>query len=99
KMICGLIRPSTGIVRLQGHDPFYRRKEALQGVGCVIEEPIVYTSLDPITYLSYLGELRGMKNPDLSKRIEEVLEFTNLTRWSRTKIGKFSRGMRQKLVL
>ncbi|MFN4134005.1 MAG: ATP-binding cassette domain-containing protein, partial [Candidatus Hadarchaeales archaeon] len=43
--------------------------------------------------------LKGMKNPELSRCIKEVLEFTNLARWSRTKIGKFSRGMRQKLVL
>jgi len=47
--------------------------------------------------LSYLGKLRNMADDDLKKRILQVLEMVKLSEWKNTKIGKFSRGMKQRL--
>ncbi|MEW6593029.1 MAG: ABC transporter ATP-binding protein [Candidatus Hadarchaeota archaeon] len=98
KILCGLLRPNSGRAYVNGFDPFYSRKEALEGVGCLVEEPSLYGPLDPVTYLRYLGEVRGMGGPELEMRIREVLELTDLMKWSKTKLGRFSRGMRQKMV-
>lgn len=50
--------------------------------------------------LSFYGLLSGMKNDDhFKKRISEMLETMNLSKWKHTKIKKYSKGMMQKLGL
>jgi ABC-2 type transport system ATP-binding protein len=47
--------------------------------------------------LIYYGNLSGMKNPELSKRINELLKLVKLEEWKKTKVRKFSKGMFQRL--
>jgi len=50
--------------------------------------------------LSYYGRLSGLKNAgELNKKIDEYLETMGLTKWRKTKIKKYSKGMMQKLGL
>lgn len=50
--------------------------------------------------LSYYGRLSGVKNAvEFRKKINEMLEIMNLTKWGKTKIKKYSKGMMQKLGL
>ncbi|MDD1767197.1 MAG: ABC transporter ATP-binding protein, partial [Methanomassiliicoccales archaeon] len=74
-------------------------KKALAGVGAVVETPEFYPYLTPIETLKYLGTLRGMEKSYISRRSEEVLETVKLTEWSGTRVGKFSKGMKQRLAI
>ncbi len=50
--------------------------------------------------LSYYGRLSGVKSGvEFQKKINEMLEVMNLTKWRKTKIKKYSKGMMQKLGL
>lgn len=97
KILCNLIRPTKGKAFINGHDAVAESIEALRNVGALVETPEFYSYLTPVETLSYLGRLRGISDLDLKQRIKQVLEVVKLSEWTNTKIGKFSRGMKQRL--
>jgi ABC-2 type transport system ATP-binding protein len=97
KILCNLIRPTKGKAFINGHDAVAESIEALRNIGALVETPEFYSYLTPLETLSYLGKLRGISDHDLKQRIKQVLEVVKLTEWANTKIGKFSRGMKQRL--
>jgi ABC-2 type transport system ATP-binding protein len=99
KILCGLIRPTSGRAFIDGINVVQKPEGALSRIGAIIETPEFYTYLTPVETLGYLGRLRGMDGHDLKKRIDDVIALVRLERWARVKIEKFSRGMKQRLGL
>lgn len=99
KILCGLLRPTSGKVYVDGINVEKKPEQALCRIGAIIETPEFYSYLTPIDTLSYFGRLRGMKGEVLKRRIKEVIQLVKLERWSGVKIEKFSRGMKQRLAL
>ncbi len=99
KILTSLILPTSGKVYLDGIDVTTQPEQALARIGAIIETPEFYSYLTPEDNLSYFGRLRGMKGEKLNKRIKEVIELVGLQNWSKVKIEKFSRGMKQRLAL
>ena len=99
KILCGLLRPNSGKAFIQGIDVVAEPEKALKQIGAIIETPEFYSFLTPEDTLNYFGQLRGMKGEALQKRIKEVIQLVHLEKWMKEKIGKFSRGMKQRLGL
>ena len=99
KILCNLIRPSSGTIYVDGIDVTKQPEAALSRIGAIIETPEFYTFMTPVDNLSYFGRLRGMKGEQLTKRIKKVIALVKLEEWSKVKIEKFSRGMKQRLAL
>jgi len=99
KLLCGLLRPSAGRAWLLGFDVVEERERAVAGAGVMVETPEFYPFLTPEETLRYLGRLRGMDGGELEERMDEVLELVGLGEWRRTRVGSFSRGMKQRLAL
>jgi ABC-2 type transport system ATP-binding protein len=99
KILCGLLRPSSGKAYLAGIDVMEERERAISNVGAILETPEFYPFLTPDETLRYLGRLRGMDRRKLDNRIGEVLKLLRLEEWVNVKIEKFSRGMKQRLAL
>ena len=97
KILCNLIRPARGKAMINGYDANAESTSALKNVGALVETPEFYSYLTPVEALSYLGKLCGMIEPSLRQRIRQVLDVVKLSEWSNMKIGKFSRGMKQRL--
>jgi ABC-2 type transport system ATP-binding protein len=97
KIFSSLIRPTSGKAYINGYDPIKEPTKALKNVGVMVETPEFYSYLTPVEILSYLGKLRGITGHDLKQRISQVLETVKLSEWASTRIGKFSRGMKQRL--
>ena len=74
-------------------------KKALAQIGAVVETPEFYPYLTPVETLAYLGELRGISDKDLKQRTKEVLETVHMTVWADKRIGKFSKGMKQRVAI
>src|SRR5665213_133246 len=49
--------------------------------------------------LNYFGKLSGVREPLLSRRIEETWKIVGMTEWRKTKVRKYSKGMMQRLGL
>ena len=99
KILCGLLRPSSGKASIDGINVVEQQEKALSRIGTIIETPEFYSYMTPEDTLSYFGRLRGMNGEDLKRRIKEVIELVKLDKWSKVKIEKFSRGMKQRLGL
>ena len=99
KIMCGLIRASSGAVYVDGINVSEKPEQALSRVGAIVETPEFYQFLTPEETLSYLGRLRGMRGDNLKRRIKEVIDLVRLEEWITVKIEKFSRGMKQRLAL
>ncbi|MFC1874837.1 ABC transporter ATP-binding protein [Chloroflexota bacterium] len=99
KILCGLIRSSSGTAYIDGIDIAHKPEQALLRIGAIIETPEFYPFLTPKETLSYLGRLRGMNGGRLKQSIKEVIHLVGLDDWLTVKIEKFSRGMKQRLAL
>lgn len=99
KILTHLIGASSGRALLNGVDVVSDPKEALAHVGAVVETPEFYPYLTPVETLSYLGRVRGMSSSDITKRTNEVLHQVKMEQWRSTRIGKFSKGMKQRLAI
>jgi len=99
KILCNLIRASSGTVYVDGISVAEKPEQALSQIGAIIETPEFYTYLTPEETLGYLGKLRGMRGAELKRRITEVIRLVRLEEWSTVRIEKFSRGMKQRLAL
>jgi ABC-2 type transport system ATP-binding protein len=92
----GLIRPSSGNVRVNGFDPISKHVEALNHVAYSPELPNIQTFLTPtelLTLVLHELEFKGDKQDE----IRRVLELVGLIEYRDTKVGKLSKGMVQRL--
>ena len=99
KILTNLISATGGKAFLHGVDAIAHPKEALSHVGAVVETPEFYPYLTPVETLAYLGRIRGMHHDEIKSRSNEVLGEVKLEQWRTTRIGKFSKGMKQRLAI
>src|SRR5262249_21655125 len=93
RMMLGLIRPTSGSVRVFGRDPQVS-VSALEGVAGFVEAPSFYP------YLSGRANLelcRAFDGGDGAGRIDQVLETVDLRDRAKDKVKGYSHGMRQRL--
>jgi ABC-2 type transport system ATP-binding protein len=99
KMFTGLMRASSGQAKINGVDVQARKTEALQSVGTLIEVPEIYPNLTPREVLTMLAKIRGIPGPDRAHVIEEAVAEVQMGDWIDKKIGKFSKGMKQRICI
>jgi ABC-2 type transport system ATP-binding protein len=97
KTLMGLIRPTSGQVRLMGLDVTDARSRLL--VGFLPENPAFYDFLSASEYLQFVGRTFKMEPALLKKRIEEVLERFDLVAAAKRPMRGYSKGMVQRLGL
>jgi ABC-2 type transport system ATP-binding protein len=95
--ICGLIRPDSGRVEVgEGmRDPGAARTR--RDIGYVPQEIAVYEDLTGRENLSFFGRLYGLGGKRLKARIDETLDFVDLTSRADQKVAAYSGGMKRRL--
>lgn len=99
KILTNLISATGGRALLNGVDVVTDPKTALSHVGAVVETPEFYPFLTPMETLAYLGSIRGMHADEIKRRSDAVLEEVKMDQWKTTRVGKFSKGMKQRLAI
>jgi ABC-2 type transport system ATP-binding protein len=95
-MMLGQVWPSSGEVRICGHDVTTRRCQALQNVGAIFESPAFYDYLSGLRNLQILSSYTA---PTSRERIAEVLDWVGLTGREQNVVRTYSHGMRARLAL
>ena len=97
RLICGLIRPDEGTVRLQGVDPAQTRKVATSSIGYVSQRFSLYGDLSIDENVEFFARLHGVS--DFHQRRARLLELTGLLPFRKRLADRLSGGMKQKLAL
>jgi ABC-2 type transport system ATP-binding protein len=97
KSILRLIFPTEGEIRIFGRSADDR--EAAKRVGYMPENPYVYQYLKPFEFLDLCGRLVGIPKSDRRDRSEELIDKVGLRHAVDRPIGKFSKGMMQRIGL
>ena len=97
KLFTDMIRASEGKALINGISVHENKKKALASVGSLIESPEIYPALTPREALSMVAEIRGLPRSERKKRIEEAVAEVKMEEWLDKKVGKFSKGMKQRI--
>ena len=99
KMFTDLIRASSGEALINGINVHTNKKAALASVATLIETPEIYPSLTPREALMMIAEIRGVPTTERKKRIEEAVSEVHMDEWIDKRVGKFSKGMKQRICI
>ena len=99
KMFTDLIRASSGEALINGINVHTHKKAALASVASIIETPEIYPSLTPREALAMIAEYRGVPASEIKKRIEEAVTEVHMNEWIDKRVGKFSKGMKQRICI
>ena len=100
KMVAGLILPSSGTIKVLGHDMLRERVKGVRHIGAVLEGARnLYWRLSARENLLYFGGLRQVPRQGLGRRIDELLTLFDLRERQNEEVRHFSRGMQQKLAV
>lgn len=95
--ICGLLTPTSGTVRVCGHDIVASASAAKRTIGVVPQEVALYEDLSARENLDYWGAVQGLSGAALKSAIQSVLEETGLADRSKEPVKRFSGGMKRRL--
>tara|TARA_B100000287_G_scaffold149970_1_gene141697 strand:+ start:2388 stop:3377 length:990 start_codon:yes stop_codon:yes gene_type:complete len=98
KLLVGRLKPSKGTVRLFGVDP-WRNPAPYSRVGYVSEGEKLYDWMTGHEFVATLARLYGFTRDEAGARADHVLDFVNLSDVAHKQIGKYSKGMRQRVKI
>ncbi len=98
RMLTGVIRPSSGNVRVMGFDLGRHPIKAKETMGVVPELSNAYAELSAWNNLQFMAELYGVPNRVAVSRAEELLTRFDLYDRKDHTVKTFSKGMKQKLI-
>ncbi len=98
KMMCGLLFPTTGTVRVGGFHFATQGDEARKLISYVPDQPFLYEKLTGREFLQFTADLYGMSSEDSRIRINDVIELFHLNEFVDTLTERYSHGMRQRTV-
>ncbi|GAA0824901.1 ABC transporter ATP-binding protein [Streptosporangium amethystogenes subsp. fukuiense] len=96
--VCGLRQPTSGTVRIAGHDLRTEREAALAQLGVMMDGLSLPERLTATEVLRYSAGLRGLDD-GWRARARDLLEILGLDAVPRTLIVEYSTGMRKKIGL
>ena len=99
RLLCGLLRPSTGTLSVAGIDPASGSDTLHECVGYMPQKFGLYEDLTVAENLALYADLRHIVGQERKERLEKLLTFTDLARFTDRYAGKLSGGMKQKLGL
>lgn len=96
-MISGLVEPTSGDALIGGHSITQEPLKAKALIGVIPQEIALYPQLSARQNLEFFGKMYGLTGRDLSSRVDEVLEFTDLTERQKDRVETFSGGMKRRV--
>ena len=96
RILLGLANPTSGSVRVLGHDVRTAGARVRARVGYLPDVPGFYPWMRAAEFLQLCGGLFGLRGADLNERVGSVLDLAGLGGVPQ-RIGGYSRGMKQRL--
>lgn len=97
QMLCGVLAPSQGRIRIDGIDLLEHPIEAKRQIGFLPEQPPLYPELTVDEYLRYCARLRRIERNRIGTALNNVKERCGLTAAGTRLIGNLSKGFQQRV--
>lgn len=97
RILTGYMPASEGTASIAGHDVFRASLKARQNLGYLPENVPLYPEMSVAGYLDYMARLHRVR--DRRSAIARALEQVNLSERANVRIGKLSKGQRQRVGL
>lgn len=99
KIICTLLRPQFGIVKVFGHDVVDEQKMVRRKIGFMPDHFSTYRQMTVYEYLDFFAAAYGLPFAQRTRVIEDVLSLTDMEGRKNDLISGLSRGMQQRTSL
>lgn len=97
KTLLGIVYPTSGTASMLGVD--IRNYKNKSKIGFLPENHKFPSYLTAEQTLKYFSQLGGFNDINIDKKIDELLSLVKMSKWKKTKINKYSKGMMQRLGL
>ena len=99
KMLCGLLKPTRGSIKIGGIDIQKMPLKAKSMMGYLPENPLIYDRITGAETLELIGKLRKLSDEMIEQRITYYASSLGLGEQIHNEVGTYSKGMRQKLAI
>jgi ABC-type multidrug transport system ATPase subunit len=99
RMLCGILEPSEGTARIDGHDVVRDTDSIKDLIGYMSQKFSLYDELTVNENLIFAGKLYGLTGKNLEKRRDEMIAITHLDPYLNRRAGLLSGGWRQRLAM
>ena len=98
-LITDNVKRDGGSITFDGKDILELGDAFRAQLGFMPQQQGIYEHMTAQSFVSYMARLKGLKGAQLRGQVEEVLALTNLTDVRHKKVGAFSGGMKQRVLL
>ena len=98
-LITDNVKRDGGSIRFDGEDILSLGDKFRSQLGYMPQQQGVYEQMTAESFISYIGRLKGLKGKALRAQVDHVLELVNLSDVRHKKVGGFSGGMKQRVLL
>lgn len=98
KILCGLLFPTSGTVRVGGFEVQTEGDKARQLIAFVPDTPFLYEKLTGREFLKFIADMYGMGRARGRERIDAMISLFGLSAFVDDLTERYSHGMRQRTV-
>ena len=91
--------PTRGTARVAGYDIFKDSLQVRRRIGYVPENAPLYADMPVVTFLKFVGDIKGLSRRDRLRQIAQVMDDCGISDVQSRYIGKLSKGYRQRVAL
>lgn len=100
RMLATMLRPTGGNAKINGFDIMLESDKVRGQIGILFGGEVgLYDRLTARENIKYFAELNGMSKEDTNKSIENLTKALGMQEYIDRRVGKFSRGMKQKVAI
>ncbi|MBP6389455.1 MAG: ATP-binding cassette domain-containing protein [Flavobacteriales bacterium] len=99
KMICGLVAPDQGTIRVGGHSVAEEPQIVRRHIGYLPENNPLYEDMPVLDHLRFSAKVQGVPEGRIQERIAEMVRVCGLDAEKHKRVGELSKGYRQRVGL
>lgn len=93
------VKREKGTILWEGTDILTLGKEYRRLLGYMPQQQGYYENFSAEAFLMYMAQLKGLSKKEAKNRVQELLSIVNLQAYQKERVGTFSGGMKQRLLL
>lgn len=98
KMLCGLLKPSSGEAKVAGFDIYKNAEEIKRNIGYMSQKFSLYEDLSVFENIRFYAGVYGLRNKEIKEKSEQLLERLKLQDYTNKLVADLPLGWKQKLA-